>query len=132
MGATEEQMLLVAASGVDHVAYVLILYSLAFIMFLFVSILVHIYDRGVNQPSKAGSRAQPVVRLNGHAARSAGFIAADEEARLHDAEEFELNGLMSEDEDEEQAARRKLLGQQDEDVGLASPSTVGRNSDRVA
>jgi hypothetical protein len=34
MGATEEQMGLLNANGVDHVSYILILYSFAFLMFL--------------------------------------------------------------------------------------------------
>ncbi|KAK3328554.1 hypothetical protein B0T19DRAFT_194712 [Cercophora scortea] len=121
MGATEEQMALVAESGMDHVAYILILYSLAFLMFLFVNMLIHVYDRTANAPAKptaAGSLA------NGRAREA-------EDGELRDAGEFELDGLMSEDEDEEQAARRKLLRDEDDVGGLASPSTVGRNSDRV-
>ncbi len=39
MGATEEQMNLVAGSAMDHVSYILITYSLASIMFLFVNML---------------------------------------------------------------------------------------------
>jgi len=38
MGATEEQMQLLNDAGVMHVAYVLILYSIAFILFLCMSI----------------------------------------------------------------------------------------------
>jgi hypothetical protein len=34
MGATEEQMQLLDAQGVDHVSYILILYSVSFLMFL--------------------------------------------------------------------------------------------------
>lgn len=34
MGATEEQMQLLNDAGITHVSYVLILYSVAFIMFL--------------------------------------------------------------------------------------------------
>lgn len=34
MGATEEQMELLAAANVTHVSYILILYSIAFILFL--------------------------------------------------------------------------------------------------
>jgi hypothetical protein len=37
MGATEEQMQLLEDAGVTHVAYVLILYSIAFILFLCMS-----------------------------------------------------------------------------------------------
>lgn len=34
MGATEEQMQLLNDAGITHVSYVLILYSIAFILFL--------------------------------------------------------------------------------------------------
>ena len=34
MGATEEQMALLATAQVSHVSYILILYSVAFVMFL--------------------------------------------------------------------------------------------------
>jgi len=124
MGATEEQMDLVAHSGLDHVSYILILYSLAFLMFLFVNMLVSVYDRAANGAGSA-SKADGRPAVRGH--------AATESRQLRDAEEFELDGLMSDDEDEEQAARRKLLKDEaDEEGGLASPSTLGRNSDRVA
>lgn len=38
MGATEEQMQLLSDAGVTHVAYIMILYSIAFILFLCMSI----------------------------------------------------------------------------------------------
>ena len=43
MGATEEQMSLLAGAGVTHVSYILILYSFAFILYLFVNVLLHLY-----------------------------------------------------------------------------------------
>ncbi|KAK4148308.1 uncharacterized protein C8A04DRAFT_33754 [Dichotomopilus funicola] len=120
MGATEEQMALLAASGMDHVAYVLILYSLASLVFLFTMALLQIYDRANPLP-------KPVV--NGHAVRG-------DDARLRDVNEFELDGLVSDDEDEERATRRKLLRDDGLEDGPDTPSTVastvGRNSDRVA
>ncbi|KAM7202577.1 putative ytp1-like protein [Naviculisporaceae sp. PSN 640] len=126
MGATEEQMAL-TAGVMDAVAYVLILYSLAFLLFLFVMMLVNVYDRAANP---IGAKNAP----NGHALRG-----AEEDGRLRDAGEFELEGLMTDDEeDEEDAARRKLLnghGNGNGDVGLDSPgttSTLGRNSERLA
>ncbi|KAL2152309.1 hypothetical protein VTH82DRAFT_5493 [Thermothelomyces myriococcoides] len=117
MGATEEQMALVAGSGIDHVAYVLILYSLASLLFLFTMALINIYDR-----------ANPIQKkplANGQA-------TSGDDARLRDANEFELEGLASDEEDEEHAARRKLLTDDGLADGPDTPSTVGRNSDRVA
>lgn len=133
MGATEEQMALVNDSGIDHVAYVLILYSLAFLLFLFTNVLLSLYDRSVNQNG-------PTKGMNGHIQGGNGRAmgSAAEERRLRDAEEFELDDMMSDEEDEEHAQRRKLLKEEDgekdegENEGLSSPSTVGRNNDRVA
>lgn len=39
MGATEEQMELLHNAGIDHVSYVLILYSVAFLLYLCKSII---------------------------------------------------------------------------------------------
>ncbi len=116
MGATEEQMELLAGSGIDHVAYILILYSLASVLFLLTMALIHVYDR-----------ANPIVR------KPVADGRGSDEAQLREANEFELDGLVSDDEDEERAARRKLLRDDGlEEDGPATPSTVGRNSDRVA
>jgi len=43
MGATEEQMEFLSAANVTHVSYILILYSIAFLLYLFVNILLHIF-----------------------------------------------------------------------------------------
>ncbi|KAI1455429.1 hypothetical protein F4805DRAFT_459810 [Annulohypoxylon moriforme] len=114
MGATEEQMALVASSGMDHVAYILILYSLAFIIFLFTNVLLGIYDRNSNPslPAKDVANGRLGPRVNGS-------------IPVRDAQEFELEGLMSEDEDEGPKMHR-------DDSSLESPSTVGKNSDGVA
>ncbi|KAI0378555.1 hypothetical protein F5Y04DRAFT_147154 [Hypomontagnella monticulosa] len=114
MGATEEQMALVAGSGMDHVAYILILYSLAFLVFLFTCVLLNVYDRNSTPslPNKDVANGRLGPRINGN-------------VPVRDAQEFELEGLMSDDEDD--AARRP--GEED---GLNSPSTLGKNSDGVA
>jgi hypothetical protein len=122
MGATEEQMMYLAGSSMDHVAYILILYSLAAIVFLFTMVLIHIYDRAVNPIMTR----KPLPMVNGH------VPPGDDEAQLRDADEFELDGLVSDDEDEESAARRKLLRDELEDDEPRSASTVGRNDDRIA
>lgn len=144
MGATEEQMLLVSTSGLDHVAYILILYSLAFLVFLFVHILLTIYDRSANADLLAAKRRQHRLDEAAIGADNAAAAAAaaagpstpaapraarirrhgrTESRQLHDAEEFELGDLESEEEDdgflanedEEQASRRKLLKQESDD-----------------
>ncbi|KAI6081845.1 hypothetical protein F4821DRAFT_17805 [Hypoxylon rubiginosum] len=115
MGATEEQMLLVAGSGMDHVAYILILYSLAFLLFLFVNTLISVYDRNaaLDLPHKDVANGRLGPRVNGN-------------VPVRDAQEFELEGLMSDDEDD--GVRRPG----EDDDGLNSLSTVGKNSDGMA
>lgn len=44
MGATEEQLALISKAGVSHVAYVLILYSIAFVLFLCKLTLIHFHS----------------------------------------------------------------------------------------
>jgi len=106
MGATEEQMKLISDAGITHVSYVLVLYSFAFLVFLFVNMLLHLY--AVNSsppvPPKDVERPEGMPRMNGHA-------RATDSRQIRDAEEFELEGLMSEDESPE------------------SPSTLGKNNE---
>ncbi|CAJ2510386.1 Uu.00g050890.m01.CDS01 [Anthostomella pinea] len=119
MAATEEQMDLVDSSDMDHVAYILILYSLAMLLFLWVNMLITTYDRNVGPalPNKEAANGRLGPRLNGN-------------VPVRDAEEFELEGLMSDDEgDHADHVRRRV--QDDEDDSLNSPSTVGKNNDRV-
>ncbi|KAK7955175.1 Integral membrane protein [Apiospora saccharicola] len=114
MGATEEQMDLIENSGMDHVAYILIMYSIAFLIFLFSMMLINLYDQNANP-------AAPTKHLGN------GRLGAGSHVPVRDAQEFELEGLMSDDED---AEGNRLL--RDEDLPLDSPSTVGKNSDKVA
>lgn len=106
MGATEEQMKLISDAGITHVSYVLVLYSFAFLIFLFVNMLLHLY--AVNSsppvPPKDAERPQRLPRVNGH-------TRGTDSRQIRDAEEFELEGLMSEDEAPE------------------SPSTLGKNNE---
>ncbi|KAI4213680.1 MAG: hypothetical protein LQ351_003646 [Letrouitia transgressa] len=90
MGATEEQMALLSSAHVTHVSYILILYSLAFLLFLYVAMLLHLYAVQVwpATPPKPNNPNGTLQRPNGHLER-----------RIHDAEEFELQGLISEDDD---------------------------------
>lgn len=119
MGATEEQMALVDASPMDHVSYILILYSLAFLVFLVTMMLINLYDRNANPADDAKPVANGRLgpRLNGH-------------IPVRDAQEFELEGLMSDDEDD--TRRDALLRRENGDDGLESPSTLGKNEEGVA
>ncbi|ROT34509.1 YTP1 protein [Sodiomyces alkalinus F11] len=115
MGATEEQMDLVASSSMDHISYILILYSLAFLMFLFVNINITMYDYISNAQGK-------VVLANGEAPQANGHHRSVSETRqLRDAEEFELEGLISDEEDERKKPRRRA----DDDDSLDSPGATG-------
>lgn len=90
MGATEEQMALLSSAHVTHVSYILILYSLAFLLFLYVAMLLHLYAVQAWPATAAKTN-----NLNGTLQRPNGHL----ERRVHDAEEFELQGLISEDDD---------------------------------
>jgi hypothetical protein len=112
MGATEEQMELLTNAHITHVSYILVLYSFAFLLFLFVNILLHIY--AVN--------AKPVVPpkdVEGEGAALRSARRATDSRQIRDAEEFELDGLIS---DGEEDARER-------ESGLESPSTLGKNSE---
>lgn len=93
-------MALLAAANVSHVSYILLIYSVSFLLFLFVCMLLNLYathafpaasksDIGVaGDGRRAEGESGEGDRLrNGHAARIA-----------RDAEEFELEGLMSDEE----------------------------------
>ncbi|KAJ5216552.1 Protein YTP1 [Penicillium cinerascens] len=100
MGATEEQMQLLNDAGITHVSYVLILYSVAFILFLFVNILLHIYAVHAwpeGEPTDAQEGAK-YTHANGRSMN--GRARTTEATRIQDAEAFELQGLISDEEEE--------------------------------
>ena len=109
MGATEEQMQLVSDAGISHVSYVLVIYSFSFLLFLLTNVLLHLY--AVNSvpavPPKDIEAPSRIPRMNGHQRNTPS-------TQIRDAEEFELQGLMSED---------------DELKSPNSPSTLGRNNE---
>ncbi|KAF7545761.1 hypothetical protein G7046_g9483 [Stylonectria norvegica] len=119
MGATEEQMQLVDRSDLDHVSYILILYSLASVLFLFTNMIVGLWDRLENPPLNTKDFT------NGH---TNGRVMED--GQLRDAEEFELDGLMSDEDDDPR--RRMLRGSSDGEPSLDTPSTVGKNNETQA
>ncbi|KAL2062528.1 hypothetical protein VTL71DRAFT_6794 [Oculimacula yallundae] len=118
MGATEEQMKLLSDAGITHVSYILVLYSFAFLLFLLTNMLLHLY--AVNSsppvPPKDGEAdlvvRRRIPRVNGH--------NPTDSRQIRDAEEFELEGLMSDDEE-------GVIKETDGERGLESPSTLGRN-----
>lgn len=143
MGATEEQMRYLSDADVTHVSYILILYSIAFLLYLFVNILLYIYanhtwpddesngmrhnshhrNRSLTLPTDggvggvaSGSHARKPSRINGsiangHIALPSGPAAngsvrlprhrATDSQQVRDAEEFELEGLISDAEVED-------------------------------
>ncbi|KAK5164439.1 hypothetical protein BJ546DRAFT_451480 [Cryomyces antarcticus] len=108
MGATEEQMQLLSDAGVTHVAYILILYSIAFLLFLFVNMLLHLYavhawptTPSKPRPDPESQHVNGAALANGHAR-----IPNAADRQIRDAEEFELEGLMSDDEDVGKDAHR--------------------------
>jgi hypothetical protein len=115
MGATEEQMEMLSAHDVTHVSYILILYSVAFMLYLFVNILLHIYavhtwpeeaDTGRRSSSRAVSTAKrysSAPGMNGSAHGNGGLKVPKhrptDSQQVRDAEEFELEGLISDVDD---------------------------------
>ncbi|KAF2731206.1 hypothetical protein EJ04DRAFT_443480 [Polyplosphaeria fusca] len=100
MGATEEQMEILSEANVTHVSYVLILYSIAFLLFLFVNMLLHLYAVNTWTTNKSDAEAPRANghMVNGHTRTNSG---------LRDAQEFELAGLISDDEDDESPVESK-------------------------
>lgn len=109
MGATEEQMALLASHHVSHVSYILLLYSISFLMFLFVCMLLHLYAAHTSpiDPKSSSSGANGHLS-NGHAVDA---------RRARDAEEFELEGLMSDDDEDgsqgTQGRRKETAGNEE-------------------
>lgn len=115
MGATEEQLEMLSAHNVTHVSYILIIYSVAFMLYLFVNILLHIYaihtwpeeeDRE-RRPSfrseNAKKRHSSTPGMNG-SAHGIGKLKLPkhrptDSQQVRDAEEFELEGLISDADD---------------------------------
>jgi hypothetical protein len=101
MGATEEQMQVLADAHVTHVSYVLILYSMAFLLFLFTNMLIHLYDVSTWSITTKSDAEAPRANgmANGHGMGN-GHARADHR-RVRDAEEFELEGLITDDDDDD-------------------------------
>lgn len=89
-------MNLLTTAGVSHVSYILLLYSISFLLFLFVCMLLHLYAAYAWPLDSTQPKALANGGVNGHA----GHV----DRRVRDAEEFELEGLMSDDEVAEDGA----------------------------
>jgi len=106
MSATEEQTLLLASIGIDHVSYLLVQFSLAFLMFLYINMLIHLYAKNTT--------ASPISKN----------VATEETGRAQ-ADEFELEGLISDNEDNDR------LHDLDERSSGSSNTRVQANEDGV-
>ena len=124
MGATEEQMRLLSDAGVTHVSYILILYSMAFLLYLFVNILLHVYfvhafPQEKDNNTEAESSKRPGI-LKRHSSTVINSLPlrqprmprhrGTDSQQIRDAEAFELQGLIDEeDEDQALAAKESTL-----------------------
>jgi hypothetical protein len=101
MGATEEQLLLIYGAGIDHVSYVLVLYSVSFLMFLFVNVLIGLYVSSAVDDTRSRRNMGNGIKLpDEEEAIKSELRKKDqlkEARRVKDAEEFELEGLISDD-----------------------------------
>ena len=84
-------MNLLTTAGVSHVSYILLLYSISFLLFLFVCMLLHLYA----SYAWPLDPTQPKVMTNGGLNGNVRHV----DRRVRDAEEFELEGLMSDDDE---------------------------------
>lgn len=123
MGATEEQIQILSDAHITHVSYILILYSIAFILFLctifsplfphqhtasdylpVVNILLHIYAVHAWPESTRKTPHQRIDSVDTNDDSSATYAPAPrrraEAEHIHDAEAFELQGLITDEEDE--------------------------------
>ncbi|KAF2093951.1 integral membrane protein-like protein [Rhizodiscina lignyota] len=110
MGATEEQMQLLSDHNVTHVSYILILYSIAFILFLFVNMLVHLFAvyAWPTEPKKPADLESTPITPNGHIANGHLPIGRTRQDRtISDAEEFELHGLIASDDEDAELVPKK-------------------------
>src|ERR1700712_2456830 len=104
MGATEEQMQLLSDAGVDHISYLLMLYSIAFLLYLCKSdnlllnatMLIHVvvvnmllYLYAVNSEPASIKLDAEHGHQNGHMTNG---HARQNNEQVRDAEEFELEG----------------------------------------
>lgn len=119
MGATSEQMTLIDESSMDHVSYILVLLSVACVVFLFVNVLLHIYDRH---------------DIHNH--QSFKLYVDDFDAENAHAKEdgHELRSLISDDDDDPVDEAKRVLGLDERDRSFenSSRSTVGENSQAYA
>ena len=103
MSAQEEQMAMAATLHVSHVSFILIIYSFAFLMYLFVVVLCNLYVFYTWPASSVKKLA--LTNGNGHVLGSGGHavggVRRSRDGGIRGAEEFELEGLMSEDEDKD-------------------------------
>lgn len=108
-------MQLMTDSGVDHVSYILLLYSISFLLYLFVNLLLHLYashawpvdqkkeaERRTGRPGlhRRGTSTLSVTEPNGSAMGNGHLRRPSDIQRVRDAEAFELEGLMSEGEED--------------------------------
>ena len=118
MGATSEQMTFIDESSMDHVSYILVLLSVACIVFLFVNVLLHIYDRH-----------------DIHKHQSFKLYVDDFDAENTHAKEdrHELHSLISDDDNDVDEAKRALRrSERGRSFENSSRSTVGENSQAYA
>lgn len=86
-------MAIVDRSDMDHVSYILILFSIASLIFLYANILIGLWDRLAHPRQESKGFANGHALPNSHAMENG-------QVRIRDAEEFELDGLTSDDEDD--------------------------------
>ena len=127
MGANEEQIQLLVSAGIDHVSYTLILFSVAFVLYfctfplyvilrVVVLYLIRLYlSTGRNASSwiLKSEQSTPMGRAR---------MTSMEQRRIRDVEEFELGGLLDEEENGSPTRESSSL----EHTPLAKRSSIDR------
>ena len=137
MSAQEEQMRMAATLHVNHVAFVLIIYSFAFLFYLFIVVLCSLYAYNAWPASASASGEGPAAgkgvkglglegmeRRNGHAINGVGGRRREEGMR--GVEEFELEGLITDDEDEDEDEENILVAGKSRINGEVTEGANGR------
>ena len=141
MGATEEHIALLSAQGVTHVSYILLIFSAAFLLFLFVCVLLHLYAQAAWPLDASGRRRRegasgskgngiklpdtPVGAKKGRKRRGG---SEEDLERAKGVEELELEGLMSDDDDEAEEGGDDGGGQRGERRGEGSTAGSSNGS----
>lgn len=127
MGANEEQIQLLVSAGIDHVSYTLILFSVAFVLYFCTfpqyAILRTVILYLIRLYLSSGRNAGPwILKSEQSTPMGRARMTSMEQRRIRDVEEFELGGLLDEEENGSPTRESSSL----EHTPLAKRSSIDR------